>query len=119
MEDYSCWGWDWDWDRDRDKEPDSDENVHIEAAHRGIDLFHGQEDEEEEPNANLDISIKGKRKDDGAIFLRLRISDKDGILFLYSSTSIHSSFFFFLIRQNAVVANCFRREPCQPSFDES
>ncbi|KAJ1691847.1 hypothetical protein LUZ63_016002 [Rhynchospora breviuscula] len=67
MDDYSFW----DWDRDRD----NSENAHIEEAHRGIDLFHGQD---EEPIADLDISIKGKRKEDGGIFLRLRISDKDG-----------------------------------------
>lgn len=43
----------------------------------GIDLFHGQEDE---PLANVDITIKGKRREDGGIFLRLRIADKDGII---------------------------------------
>lgn len=72
---YSCWNW--------DRDNGNDEKAHMEEAHRGIDLFHGQEEEEEEePIANLDISIKGKRKDDGAIFLRLRISDKDGTYFL-------------------------------------
>lgn len=88
MDEYSCW--DWDWDRDRDRDRDNDENAHIEEAHRGIDLFHGQEEEEEEPIANLDISIKGKRKDDGAIFLRLRISDIDGIYLIASRLSLHS-----------------------------
>ncbi|KAJ6791365.1 putative serine/threonine-protein kinase WNK9 [Iris pallida] len=42
----------------------------------GMDLFHGHE--EDEPFVNLDITIKGRRKDDGGIFLRLRITDKDG-----------------------------------------
>ncbi|XWS64661.1 hypothetical protein CRYUN_Cryun05aG0022200 [Craigia yunnanensis] len=41
----------------------------------GIELFEYQEDEHA---ANLDISIKGKRRDDGFIFLRLRIADKEG-----------------------------------------
>ncbi|KAH0466646.1 hypothetical protein IEQ34_003884 [Dendrobium chrysotoxum] len=31
-----------------------------------------------EPHTNLEIMIKGKRKDDGSIFLRLRICDKEG-----------------------------------------
>jgi WNK lysine deficient protein kinase len=82
-----CWEWDWDRDRDKDQDQDNDENTHIEEAHRGISLFHGQEDEEE-PIANLDISIKGKSKDDGSIFLRLRISDKDGTCFISSQLSL-------------------------------
>ncbi|KAL4341134.1 hypothetical protein GQ457_08G013170 [Hibiscus cannabinus] len=41
----------------------------------GIELFEHQEDEHA---ADLDISIKGKTRDDGGIFLRLRIADKDG-----------------------------------------
>ncbi|KAE8734683.1 putative serine/threonine-protein kinase WNK1 [Hibiscus syriacus] len=41
----------------------------------GIELFEYQEDEHA---ANVDISIKGKRGDDGCIFLRLRIVDKEG-----------------------------------------
>lgn len=41
----------------------------------GMDLFNSHEDE---PVANLDITIKGRRKEDGGIFLRLRIADKDG-----------------------------------------
>ncbi|XP_022719192.1 probable serine/threonine-protein kinase WNK9 isoform X2 [Durio zibethinus] len=41
----------------------------------GIELFECQEDDHA---ANLDISIKGKRGDDGGIFLRLRIADKEG-----------------------------------------
>ncbi|CAI8603367.1 unnamed protein product [Vicia faba] len=43
--------------------------------HCGIELFEHQEDE---PFEHVDISIKGKKKDDGSIFLRLRISDKEG-----------------------------------------
>ncbi|XP_061336409.1 probable serine/threonine-protein kinase WNK9 isoform X3 [Gastrolobium bilobum] len=41
----------------------------------GIELFEYHDDE---PSEDVDISIKGKRKDDGGIFLRLRIADKEG-----------------------------------------
>lgn len=41
----------------------------------GIELFECHDDESSE---DVDISIKGKRKDDGAIFLKLRIADKEG-----------------------------------------
>ncbi|KAI9076485.1 hypothetical protein K1719_041471 [Acacia pycnantha] len=41
----------------------------------GIELFQYHNDE---PSEDVDISIKGKRKDDGGIFLRLRIADKEG-----------------------------------------
>ncbi|XP_008804330.1 probable serine/threonine-protein kinase WNK1 [Phoenix dactylifera] len=41
----------------------------------GMDLFNSQEDE---ALANVDITIKGRRGEDGGIFLRLRIADKDG-----------------------------------------
>ncbi|XP_023515154.1 probable serine/threonine-protein kinase WNK9 [Cucurbita pepo subsp. pepo] len=40
-----------------------------------IDLFSGQEDEH---LADDDITIKGRRRDDDDIFLRLRIADKEG-----------------------------------------
>uniref|UniRef100_A0A2P2KP78 non-specific serine/threonine protein kinase n=2 Tax=Rhizophora mucronata TaxID=61149 RepID=A0A2P2KP78_RHIMU len=40
-----------------------------------IEFFDQHDDEH---SANVDISIKGKRRDDGAIFLRLRIADKEG-----------------------------------------
>ncbi|XP_062186873.1 probable serine/threonine-protein kinase WNK1 isoform X2 [Phragmites australis] len=41
----------------------------------GIDLFNGHEDE---PLGNVDITIKGRKSEDGGIFLRLRIADNDG-----------------------------------------
>lgn len=53
----------------------------------GIELF---ECHDEEASEDVDISIRGKRKDDGGIFLRLRIADKEGwkitfvVLVLYS-----------------------------------
>jgi len=53
----------------------------------GIELFECHDDE---PSKDVDISIKGKMKDDGGIFLRLRIADKEGwnsnsiILLFYS-----------------------------------
>lgn len=40
-----------------------------------IDLFNCQEDEH---LGDVDITIKGRRKDDNGIFLRLRIADKEG-----------------------------------------
>lgn len=49
-----------------------------EIEHTGIELFQYQDDEASE---DVDISIKGKRKDDGSIFLRLRIADKEGWAF--------------------------------------
>lgn len=47
----------------------------VEFEHSGIELFKYHD---EEHSANVDISIKGKRQDDGGIFLRLRITDRDG-----------------------------------------
>ncbi|XP_021742293.1 probable serine/threonine-protein kinase WNK9 isoform X1 [Chenopodium quinoa] len=41
----------------------------------GIDLFEHHEDDH---SADVDITIKGKRREDGSIFLRLRIADKEG-----------------------------------------
>ncbi|XP_021848654.1 probable serine/threonine-protein kinase WNK9 [Spinacia oleracea] len=41
----------------------------------GIDLFEHHEDD---PSPGVDITIKGKRREDGSIFLRLRIADKEG-----------------------------------------
>ncbi|XP_058073751.1 probable serine/threonine-protein kinase WNK9 [Magnolia sinica] len=55
-------GWDYEYDVTEDE-------------HHGIDFFAGQEDE---PLTNVDITIKGKRRDDDGIFLRLRIADKEG-----------------------------------------
>ncbi|CAN1272045.1 Serine/threonine-protein kinase WNK1 [Linum perenne] len=45
----------------------------------GIELFEYHDDDEDDHfSTNVDISIKGKRRDDGGIFLRLRIADKEG-----------------------------------------
>ncbi|KAB1202746.1 Serine/threonine-protein kinase WNK1 [Morella rubra] len=41
----------------------------------GIELFEYHDDEHSE---DVDISIRGKKREDGGIFLRLRISDKEG-----------------------------------------
>lgn len=49
--------------------------VELEAS--GIELFEHHDDEHCEETG---ISIKGKRRDDGGIFLRLRISDKEGLV---------------------------------------
>jgi len=55
----------------------------------GIELFEHHDDEE--PSEHVDISIKGKKKDDGSIFLRLRISDKEGTIFNFQF-SFHKFF---------------------------
>ena len=47
----------------------------LEMEPTGIELFEYHEDEHP---ANVDISIKGKRREDDGIFLRLRIADKEG-----------------------------------------
>lgn len=58
-----------------DSENDVDEDEDGSMFH-GIDqLFNEHEDEHV---AGVDITIKGKRMEDGSIFLRLRIADKDG-----------------------------------------
>ena len=42
-----------------------------------IELFESRQ-EEDKSSGNVDISIKGKRRDDGGLFLRFRITDKEG-----------------------------------------
>lgn len=45
----------------------------------GIDLFNSDEEGSEyEPITDVDITIKGRKGDDGGIFIRLRIGDKEG-----------------------------------------
>ncbi|XP_027154427.1 LOW QUALITY PROTEIN: probable serine/threonine-protein kinase WNK9 [Coffea eugenioides] len=44
----------------------------------GIDLFEYNEEDHDEESPHVDVTIKGKRREDGSIFLRLRISDKEG-----------------------------------------
>lgn len=57
-----------------DSEDDDDDDG---SMFHGIDqLFNEHEDDEHV--AGVDITIKGKRMEDGSIFLRLRIADKDG-----------------------------------------
>lgn len=48
----------------------------VEVEPNGIELFEYHDDDDH--SANVDISIKGKRRDDDGIFLRLRIADKEG-----------------------------------------
>lgn len=43
----------------------------------GIELFESHDDDDHSPD--VDISIKGKMREDGSIFLRLRIADKEGV----------------------------------------
>ncbi|XP_059437322.1 probable serine/threonine-protein kinase WNK9 isoform X1 [Corylus avellana] len=49
----------------------------VEIAPNGIELFEYHDDEHPE-DEHVDISITGKKRGDGGIFLRLRISDKEG-----------------------------------------
>ncbi|KAF3457146.1 hypothetical protein FNV43_RR01803 [Rhamnella rubrinervis] len=57
-------------------EPDNDFGcLPVEYEGSEIDLFNCQEDEH---LGDVDITIKGRRRDDNGIFLRLRISDKEG-----------------------------------------
>ncbi|KAL3537865.1 hypothetical protein ACH5RR_001231 [Cinchona calisaya] len=44
----------------------------------GIELFEYNEEDHGEESAHVDVTIKGKRREDGSIFLRLRISDMEG-----------------------------------------
>ncbi|KAF5194573.1 Serine/threonine-protein kinase WNK1 [Thalictrum thalictroides] len=47
----------------------------VDMGHNDIELFTYHEDEH---SSNVDISIKGKKREDNSIFLRLRITDKEG-----------------------------------------
>ncbi|XP_057961932.1 serine/threonine-protein kinase WNK1 [Malania oleifera] len=47
----------------------------FEIEHSGIELFEYHDDEH---SADVDISIKGKRREDGGIVLRIRIADREG-----------------------------------------
>ena len=47
----------------------------LEMEATGIELFEPHEDDH---YPDVDITIEGKRKEDGSIFLRLRITDKEG-----------------------------------------
>lgn len=60
-----------------------------------IDLFEHNDDEQEEHLSRLDITIKGKKKSDGSIFLRLRILDEEGNDFVL--TLFYIKFFVFVL----------------------
>lgn len=46
-----------------------------------VDLFTSEDDNDDDRWENADISIKGRRRGDDSIFLRLRITDKEGKFF--------------------------------------
>lgn len=48
---------------------------HVDLEHHGIELFDSPEDE---LSPDLGITIRGRMREDGKIFLRLRIADKEG-----------------------------------------
>ncbi|PKI44764.1 hypothetical protein CRG98_034712 [Punica granatum] len=51
----------------------------VEFEANGIELFNYHDDEDDdEQSATVGISIKGKRREDGSVYLRLRIADKEG-----------------------------------------
>lgn len=87
-----------------DFEPQNEAVCHlVEFEKNEIELFNHHEDDHLD---NVDISIKGRRRDDQGIFLRLRISDKEGSVFKscpvsYSimKMSIETDFFFFFTMQ--------------------
>jgi len=58
---------------DDDCEDDDDRSMF-----QGIDQLFNEHEDDELHFAGVDITIKGKRMEDGSIFLRLRIADKDG-----------------------------------------
>ncbi|KAL9257263.1 Serine/threonine-protein kinase WNK1-like protein [Drosera capensis] len=49
---------------------------HLERSTSAIELFEQQDDDDNHPD--VDITIKGKRKDNGGIYLRIRITSDDG-----------------------------------------
>ena len=67
-------------DLQQESEMENDlEDSSADYGKHGIDLFNSDEDEEEEePIGDVDITIKGRKGDDGGIFIRLRIGDKEG-----------------------------------------
>lgn len=66
---------------------DYPDETDIEA--HGFDLFDSHEDDQV---ANVDITIMGKRRDDGGIFLRLRITDNEGALDIEFFSSVTLEF---------------------------
>ncbi|CAL9089938.1 unnamed protein product [Musa acuminata var. zebrina] len=58
----------------------------------GMDLLNSHEDEHP---AIMDITIQGSRREDGNIFLRLRISDKDGTSDFSSKCHVRNIYFLF------------------------
>ncbi|XP_066389094.1 probable serine/threonine-protein kinase WNK3 isoform X2 [Miscanthus floridulus] len=59
------------WDDDCEDDDDG-------TMFQGIDQLFNEHEDDELHVAGVDITIKGKRMEDGSIFLRLRIADKDG-----------------------------------------
>ncbi|GAB2287404.1 Serine/threonine-protein kinase wnk1 [Dionaea muscipula] len=50
---------------------------HLDRSTSAIELFEHHDHDDEHP-PDVDITVKGKRRDDGRIYLRIRIADKDG-----------------------------------------
>lgn len=62
------------YEQEQEQENDLDHHS-VEYEANEIDLFACHEDDHSE---NVDITIKGRRREDDNIFLRLRIADKEG-----------------------------------------
>lgn len=77
-----------------------------EIEQSGIELFEYNDDEHDEHSVDLDITIKGKRREDGSIFIRLRITDREGritiLIGLLTSSSIH----YEKIREVNLIMQC-------------
>lgn len=69
-------------DLQQESEMDNDwEDNSADCEKHGIDLFNSEDDEEEDEEHSTDvddITIKGRKGDDGGIFIRLRIGDGEG-----------------------------------------
>lgn len=57
----------------------------------GIELFEHHEDDH---SPDVDITIKGKKREDGSIFLRLRIADKEGAHLIIHHCFYHMCYFY-------------------------
>ncbi|KAK4782754.1 hypothetical protein SAY86_007128 [Trapa natans] len=57
----------------------------------GVKLFQYHDDEhDDEVYASVDISIKGKRREDGSVHLKLRIADKEGVRNIFFTFDLDS-----------------------------
>lgn len=79
----------------------------VEYESTEIDLLYGNQ-EDEDYLKNVNITIKGKRNEDGSIFLRLRIVDKEGenLISFTKLLEYRLSIFLFLIQLLGSLRSC-------------